>query len=439
VIQKCETNEFQNELMRIVTGTPKKDPEPDTDFHCREVAEDEMYEPHQRPSSWGWLFGEARLPPQQPDSSLDEKTDNLSPQLCEQLCSTRDEILRETEEKLSQQRTDLECQMMERITSLEDQLKVNSEYITDLVRELEATQKQQVKKMETLQEDVEGNHSDIKGLVRDLEEAEEWTGLQLKANQDELNSVKIKHPEHWHIPTENLTGNGFPARLLRIDKDDNVYSHLGHYLGYTNNVYGKYYSKGKFDQAKHEKHRQVFGKEAQELITYYPKMAYTPPGGGGGVQRNGKDYSPMEQPGQWTVGCSHTLSAEFHGAFGLNPAPLTEIHFSELVKKLSHNERCYYIEYGVLPSKYEQFATGPAGEWADMKAERMIMERERKERIFSDNLAVGDRVYYKRTKEYVEVIEIHKEDPEETYYTLLLPDGKERQTNISNITAERLA
>lgn len=28
VIQKCETNEFQNELMTIVTGTPKKDPEP---------------------------------------------------------------------------------------------------------------------------------------------------------------------------------------------------------------------------------------------------------------------------------------------------------------------------------------------------------------------------------------------------------------------------
>ena len=217
VIQKCETNEFQNELMRIVTGTIKKDPEPDTDFHCREVAEDEMYEPHQRPSSWGWLFGEARLPPQQPNSSLDEKTDNLSPQLCEQLCSTRDEILRETDEKLSQQRTDLECQMMERITSLEDQLKVNSEYITDLVRELEATQKQQVKKMETLQEDMEGTASDITALVRDLEETQQWVGRELEANQDELNSVKIKHPEHWHIPTEDLTGNGFRAQLLRID------------------------------------------------------------------------------------------------------------------------------------------------------------------------------------------------------------------------------
>jgi hypothetical protein len=327
--------------------------------------------------------------------------------------------------------------MMERITSLEEQLKVNSEYITGLVRELEATQKQQAENIETLQEDVEGSDCDIKGLVRDLKGAQQWISQDLEATRDELNSVKIKQPEHWHIPTEDLTGHNLPVRLLRIDKDNNVYSHLGHYLGYTNNVYGKYYSKGKFEQAKHEKHGQVFGKEAQDLITYYPKMAYAKSGGGGGnIQRNGKDYSPMEQPGQWTVGCSHTLSAECLVPFGLNPAPLTEIHFSELMKKLSHNERHRYIQFGILPSKYEQFATSPAGEWADMKAERMIMERERKERSFAANLAVGDWVYYKRTKEYVEVIEIHREDPDETYYTLLLPDGKERQTNISNI-AER--
>lgn len=195
VIQKCATKEFQNELMTLVMGTQKK--------------EDEMSEPYQSSSSWGWLFGGARPPPQQTATDRDVTTDKLSPELWEQIWATREEILQETEEKLLQQRTELECQMMERITSLEEQLKGNSEYA--------------------------------------------------------------------------------------------------------------------------------------------------------------------------------------------------------------------------------QFATSDAGEWADMKVERMIVERERKERSFADKLAVGDWVYYKRINEYVEIIEIHKEDPEENYYTLLLPDGKERQTNISNL------
>ena len=137
VIQKCATKEFQNELTTLVMGTQKK--------------EDEMYEPYQRSSSWGWLFGGARPLPQQTATDRDVTTDKLSPELCEQSWATRDEILRETDEKLSQQRADLECQMMERITSLEEQLKGNSEYNKGIIRELQATQKQQAKNMETLQ------------------------------------------------------------------------------------------------------------------------------------------------------------------------------------------------------------------------------------------------------------------------------------------------
>jgi hypothetical protein len=67
------------------------------------------------------------------------------------------------------------------------------------------------------------------------------------------------------------------------------------------------------------------------------------------------------------------------------------------------------------------------------------MERKAKEKSLRIKLSVGDWVCYKRTNEYVKIGAIHREDPEEEYYTLILPDGTERQTTINHMIAEQMS
>ena len=378
VSQKIETDEFHNELMKIVTGSKN-----DSEF--TERSEDMVHH--------------ASIA----DSCVEEKTNKLFLEIC----STREEIFLKTEEKLSQQRTDLEHQMLERFTKLEQQLTDKSEEVKITLKELK-------------------EHQD--------KNSEEF--------RDEINDVKIKHRCHWHVPFRNLVGPKFPARekLLRVDKDNKVFSHLGHYLGYTNNVYGKYYAENKYTRDKSKKgftNTHLYGKDAKDLLTYTTKLCIRTDG----FARRSEDDMPVEHysfdnlPYQ---GCHARDDIPFaYNGTGKHveyvpycPAPIVEIQFSPLMKNLSADERLVYVEYGILPPKYEHLATSPGGEWADMKASIIEMN----EHTFVDNLSVGDWVWYKRTNEYVEVIEIHKEDPDETLYTLLLPDGKERQTNTSNIT-----
>lgn len=121
VIQKCETIEFQNELRKVLEVTKKN-----------------VYEGPEEVSPPEYL---------------------------------------EPEKKFSKQSTDLEFQIMERLTSMEEQLAIKSE--------------------------------ESKKLAKLFEELQE--------KQDEIQSVKIKkHSCHWY---------------------NNVYNHLCYYMGYANSLY----------------------------------------------------------------------------------------------------------------------------------------------------------------------------------------------------------
>jgi hypothetical protein len=49
------------------------------------------------------------------------------------------------------------------------------------------------------------------------------------------------------------------------------------------------------------------------------------------------------------------------------------------------------------------------------------------------DFVVGSRVYYNTTNEYVMLSAIHKDDPDEIYYTIRFSNGNERQTVLSKL------
>jgi hypothetical protein len=67
------------------------------------------------------------------------------------------------------------------------------------------------------------------------------------------------------------------------------------------------------------------------------------------------------------------------------------------------------------------------------------MEREAKNKEFANKLSVGDWVCYVRNNEYAKLSAIHREDPEEHYYTIIFKDGSERQTTINNIMEQQMS